>query len=119
MSRTKSFLIGFALGGVASATATLLTTPSSGRKLRGKIAEQSLEWKEMADNLLQDALRLKDQIAETSKEGVTLINNLTQEMKKSVEEWKIAVEPHQENIHDYLEQIELSLKDLEEKVKNK
>ena len=38
-------------------------------------------------------------------------------MKKSVEEWKVAVEPHQDNIHEYLEQIELSLKDLEEKVK--
>lgn len=118
MSRTKSFLLGFMIGGVASATATLLTAPSSGKELRGKIVDQSLEWKEMADSLLQDALRLKDQIAETSKEGVTLINNLTQEIKSSVEEWKDAVEPHQENIHDYLEQIELSLKDLEEKVKN-
>lgn len=119
MSRTKSFLLGFMIGGLASASATLLTTPASGKELRSKVVDQSMEWKGMADNLLQDALRLKDQIAETSKEGVTLINNLTQEMKQSVEEWKVAVEPHQDNIHEYLEQIELSLKDLEEKVKSK
>ena len=118
MARGKSFVIGFMIGGAASAIATLLSTPSSGKELRDRVKQQSKEWKEMADNLLRDALRLKDQIAETSKEGVALINNLTQEMKKSVEEWKIAVEPHQENIHGYLEQIELSLKDLEEKVKS-
>src|SRR5690625_5205248 len=117
MSRSKSLLLGFIIGGTVSAAVTLLSAPSSGKELRKRVKHQSQEWKEMADKLLQDSLRLKDQIAETSKEGVALINNLTQEMQKSVEEWKFAVEPHQENIHEYLEQIEASLKDLEEKVK--
>lgn len=119
MSKTKSFFLGFIIAGSASAIATLLTTPTSGKDLRDKIVDQGLEWKEMTDKLVQDGVRLKTQIAETSKEGISLINNLTDEMKKSVEEWKVAVEPHQENIHGYLEQIELSLKDLEEKVKTK
>ena len=116
MSRGNSFLLGFMIGGVASAVATLLSTPTSGKELRGQVKQQSREWKEMADNLMQDAIRIKDQIAKTSKEGVALINNLTVEMKKSIEEWKSTVEPHQENIHEYLEQIQASLKDLEEKV---
>ena len=116
MSRGNSFLLGFVIGGTVSAVATLLSTPTSGKELRGQVKQQGLEWKEMADNLLQDAIRLKDQIAKTSKEGVAIINNLTVEMKKSIEEWKSTVEPHQENIHDYLEQIQASLKDLEEKV---
>lgn len=119
MSRTKSFLLGFMIGGLGSATATLLTTPTSGKELRGRVVDQSMQWKEMADDLLQDAMRLKDQIAQTSKEGVALINNLTKELKISMEEWKVAVAPHQDNIQDYLAQIELSLKDLEEKVKSK
>lgn len=117
MGKGKSLLVGFIIGGTISAATTLLSTPTSGRVLRERIKEQSMEWKDMADKLLQDALRLKDQIAQTSKEGVALINNLTQEMQKSVEEWKIAVEPHQENIHEYLEQIESSIKDLEAKLK--
>ena len=116
MSRGKSLLLGLIVGGAAGAVTTLLSTPSSGRELRENVKLQSLEWKDMADNLLQDALRLKDQISKTSKEGVSLINDLTQEMKKSVDEWKVAVSPHQENIHEYLEQIQKSLKDLEEKV---
>src|SRR5690625_5210578 len=102
MARGRSLLLGFVIGGTVSAVTTLLSTPSSGKELRGRMKQQSKEWKEMADKLLQDSLRLKNQIAETSKEGVALIQNLTQEMKKSVQEWKETVEPHQENIHEYL-----------------
>lgn len=117
MARGKSLFLGFLIGGAVSATVALLSAPSSGRELRSQIKTQSLEWKDTIDELLQDGLTLKKQIAETSKEGVALINELTHEMKKSVEEWKSAVEPHQENIHEYLEEIEASLKALEEKVK--
>ncbi len=119
MSKGKSILIGFIVGGTISAATTLLTTPSSGRELRYRVKQQSIEWKKIVDDIIQDGLRLKDQIAKTSKEGVALINDLTQEMKTSVEEWKSAIEPHQENIHEYLEQIEASIKDLEEKINEK
>lgn len=116
MSKGRALLLGFIVGGTVSAVATLLTAPSSGRELRGRVKEQSLEWKEIVDDIIQEGLRLKDQLAKTSKEGAALINELTQEMKSSIEEWKVAVEPHQENIHDYLEQIESTIKDLEEKI---
>lgn len=117
MSRGKSLLLGFLVGGTISAAATLLSAPTSGRNLRSQIKEQSLEWKETIEDLVQDGMKLKEQITQTSKEGIALVNELTQEMKKSVEDWKAAVEPHQDNIHEYLEQIEFSLKELEEKIK--
>ena len=116
MSNGKSIITGFIVGGVVSAATALLVTPTSGRELRQQIKEQSLEWKSTVDDIIQDGLRLKDQIAKTSKEGVALINELTEEMKSSVEEWKEAVEPHQENIYQYLEEIETSIKELEEKM---
>lgn len=119
MSNGKSIAIGFIIGGTISAATALLTTPSSGRELRSQIKKQSMEWKQIADDIIQDGLRLKDQIAKTSKEGAALINELTTEMKTSVEEWKNAIEPHQENIHEYLEQIEASIKDLEKKLNEK
>lgn len=118
MAKGKSLFLGFVVGGTISAVTTLLSTPSSGKDIRACVKEQGIEWKDMIANLKYDSLRLKNQIAETSKEGAVLIRNLTKEMKNSVEEWKIAVEPHQDNIHEYLEQIELSLKDLEEKIKS-
>src|SRR5690625_2861779 len=115
MSKSKSILLGLLIGGTVSATVTLLATPSSGKDLRRKIADQGLEWKRIADDIIKEALYLKDQIAKTSKEGVALINELTTEMKESIEEWKSAIEPHQENINDYLEQIEASIKYIEAK----
>lgn len=116
MSKGKSILLGILVGSTASAVATLLTTPSSGKDVRVRIKDQSFEWKNSIDELIQEGLNLKDQIAKTSKEGAALINDLTQEMKTSIEEWKIAIEPNQDNIHDYLEQIETSIKNLEAKL---
>lgn len=117
MSNGKSLLLGIMVGGTIGAAATLLSTPSSGRDIRGRVKGQGIDLVDLFKNLKQDGLKLKDQISKTSKEGASLIKDLTQEMKKSVEEWKETVEPHQENIHHYLEQIESSLRDLEDKVK--
>lgn len=116
MSKTKSILLGILVGSTVSAATTLLTTPLSGKEVRSRIKEQSFEWKDTIDELVQEGLNLKNQIAKTSKEGAALINELTQDIKTSVEEWKIAIEPNQENIHNYLEQIESSIKDLEKKL---
>lgn len=116
MLNGKSIAIGFIVGGTISAAAALLTTPTSGSVLRERVRQQSGEWKRIVDDIIKDGWRLKDQIAKTSKEGVALINELTQEMKTSVDEWKNAIEPHQENIHQYLEEIEVSIKALEEKM---
>lgn len=116
MSRGKSLFLGFVVGGTVGAVTTLLSAPSSGKEFRRRMKQQGEEWKERADKLLQDSLRLKDQITETSKEGIALIYQLTQEMQESIQDWKTAVEPHQDNIYDYLEQIEISLKELEAKV---
>lgn len=116
MSNSKALLIGFVVGGTISAATALFTTPASGSVLRRRVKEQGMEWKKIVDDIIQDGWKLKDQIAKTSKEGVALINELTEEMKTSVDDWKNAIEPHQENIHQYLEEIEASIKALEEKM---
>lgn len=119
MSKGKSIALGLLVGGAAGAVVSLLTTPSSGKELRSQIFAQVNEWKETIDSIIEDGLTLKNQIAQTSKEGAALISELTQEMKTSVREWKSAVEPSQDNIHTYLEEIETSIKELEAKLKTK
>lgn len=116
MLNGKSIAIGFVVGGTISAATALLTTPASGRSLRNQVKTQGMEWRRIIEDIIRDGWHLKDQIAKTSKEGAALINELTEEMKTSVDEWKNAVEPHQNNIHQYLEEIEASIKDLEEKM---
>lgn len=118
MSKGKALIIGFVVGGTISAATTLLTTPTTGGALRNRVKKQGTEWKYLVESIIQDGWKLKDQIAKTSKEGVALMNELTEEMKSSIEEWKGAVEPHQDNIYQYLEEIETSIKDLEEKMSN-
>ncbi|AXI08714.1 hypothetical protein CUC15_07205 [Oceanobacillus zhaokaii] len=117
MSKAKSFVLGLVVGGTVSAAVTLLSTPSSGRTVRDQVKIQGLELKQLLTNLKENGLQLKMQFRESSKEGAVLVKELTQDIRKSVEEWKNTVEPHQESIHKYLEQIETSIKDLEEKVK--
>ena len=111
MFKGKSLVLGLLVGGTIGVSATLLSTPESGRDIRFRIKDQLIEMK----NLI---IGLTDQLRETSKEGAVTIKKMTEEMKNSVQEWKNTVEPHQESIYQYLEQIESSLKDLEDKVKS-
>ncbi|MEI3598894.1 MULTISPECIES: YtxH domain-containing protein [unclassified Oceanobacillus] len=108
---SKSIVLGILVGGAIGASAALLSTPVSGRDVRNCLKDQFIDMLNLINNL-------KDQLRETSKEGVVIVKELTDEMKKSVEEWKETVEPHQEGIYHYLEQIEASLRDLENKVKS-
>lgn len=119
MVKGKSLILGITIGGTLGFVATLFSAPSSGKNMRYRVKEQSTEWREMLDGMKFDGQHLKKQISETSKEGASMMKNLTLEMKHSIEEWRKTVEPHKKNIQEYIEQIETSLKDLEDKVKQK
>lgn len=116
MSKGKSVVLGFLVGASVSAGVTLLSTPESGRQLRNRVKDQSMELGNLLYSLKEESLKLKNQLLRTSKEGAVLVRELTEEMRKSVEDWRDTVEPHQENIHQSLEQIESSIKELESKL---
>jgi len=118
MANGKSLVLGFIVGGTVSAAITLLSTPQSGRDVRGRMKDQGMELGNLLTTLKEDGFRLKEQLRKTSKEGAVLVKELTEEIRKSVEDWKETVEPHQESIYQSLEQIETSIKDLENKIKN-
>lgn len=117
MINSKSLLLGILAGGVVGAAATLLSTPKSGREVRADVKQRSEDVMQTMNRLRVEGMDLKEQITKTSKEGVALIKDLSNDMKNSIESWKQTVEPHQKNIQKYLTQIETSLKELEEKTK--
>lgn len=120
MINTKSLMLGIVVGGVVSATATLLSTPKSGKDLRNNMKHYSNEAIDSFNRFREDGMDIKEQITKTSKEGgVSLIKDLSLDVKESIESWKKTVEPHQKNIQKYLNQIEKSLKELEDKTKNR
>jgi len=49
-------LVGLLIGGLASAVATLLLAPQSGKRTRAKIRRQSAEWREQAADTMDDAV---------------------------------------------------------------
>lgn len=114
MTNKKSILLGFIVGGVVSAAATLLSAPKSGKEVRADIKSSGEEIVHNLEKIKNDGQLLKEQIISTSKEGAALIKDLSLDIKQSVESWRSTIEPHQENIQMYLTQIEDRLKELED-----
>ncbi|MCT2535568.1 YtxH domain-containing protein [Aquibacillus koreensis] len=117
MANGKSLLLGFLVGGAVGATATLFSTPKSGKQLRTDLKVKSEELAGLVDKMKDEGKLLTEQIANTSKEGAALIKELSADVKTSLESWRNTIEPHQKNIQKHLAQIEESLKELEEKTK--
>lgn len=110
----QTIVIGVLAGGALTAAAVLMAT-SSGKDVRGQAKNRKDTLMDTFKVVKTEGAQLKDQITKTSKEGTTLIKDLTAEVKTSIESWKNTIEPHQKNIQQYLAQIEESLKELEEK----
>ncbi|MDL4842760.1 YtxH domain-containing protein [Aquibacillus rhizosphaerae] len=117
MVNGKSLLLGILAGGVVSATATLLSTPQSGKELRTDAKLRGEKLVDTFDKIKSDGIQLTEQIAQTSKEGALLVKELSADVKTSLETWKRTIEPHQKNIQKHLAKIEESLKELEEQTK--
>ncbi|TFB22088.1 YtxH domain-containing protein [Filobacillus milosensis] len=117
MASGKSLMLGVFFGSVVGASVSLLTTPNSGEELRTKVKDQSDRLRDIAQQIREDGLDLKNQLSKTSKEGAALLRDLSEDIKVSVESWKETIEPHQENLQEHLRQIEESIKELEDKVK--
>uniref|UniRef100_UPI000AE123B3 YtxH domain-containing protein n=1 Tax=Gracilibacillus sp. JCM 18860 TaxID=1306159 RepID=UPI000AE123B3 len=97
MINTKSLMLGIVVGGVVSATATLLSTPKSGKDLRNNMKHYSNEAIDSFNRFREDGMDIKEQITKTSKEGgVSLIKDLSLDVKESIESWKKTVEPPSE-----------------------
>ncbi|SIS47455.1 YtxH domain-containing protein [Salimicrobium flavidum] len=117
MVRIKPFVMGIVSGGAAGALYVLFSTPSSGREFRSNAVLKSKELTRVLSGYREDSSQIKEQVNKSSKETLSLIRHLSEDISASVEGWKQTIAPHQKNIQKYLEQIEESLADLEEKAK--
>jgi gas vesicle protein len=75
INRTKGFLIGFLAGGAAGAIAALLTTPKSGKELRGDIKHKSEEYFDEADKYITGAKNKAGKFITEGKRRYTMIMN--------------------------------------------
>ncbi|WP_347861234.1 YtxH domain-containing protein [Salimicrobium sp. PL1-032A] len=117
MVQVKPFILGIVSGGAAGALYVLLSAPSSGKEFRSNAVQKSKELSNVLNGFNEEGHQFKDQVTQTSKETLSLIRHLSEDISTSIEGWKRTIAPHQKNIQNYLEQIEESLADLEEKAK--
>lgn len=79
----KGFLIGFLAGGAVGAIVALLTTPKSGKELRGEIKQKSGEYFDEADRYYQEK---KNKAGEMLNEGKRKYAIIMNDLKSKPEE---------------------------------
>ncbi len=74
-SRAKGFLIGFLAGGTVGAIVALLTTPKSGKELRGDIKQKSGEYFDEADKYFTETKNKAGELINEGKRKYAMIMN--------------------------------------------
>jgi len=66
-SETGAFLAGFIVGGLVGAATALILAPQSGERTRTQIREKSIELRDRAEDLAEDARLRADEAAEEAR----------------------------------------------------
>lgn len=74
-SHVKGFLIGFLAGGTVGAIVALLTTPKSGKELRGDIKQKSGEYFDEADKYFAETKSKANKMFNEGKRKYSMIMN--------------------------------------------
>ncbi|WP_052474730.1 YtxH domain-containing protein [Jeotgalibacillus soli] len=109
----KRLSTGILVGLAAGAVTTLLSTPQSGRELRGTIKETKDHWSDHVLEIQMNIQQIKESIQQVSKEGKESIQSALMELKESVQQWKKEADPHINNLHEELEAIQSAMEELE------
>lgn len=73
LNNTKGFLIGFLAGGTIGAIIALLTTPKSGKELRGDIKHKSEDYYDDVDNYYTEKKNKANEIINEGKRKYSMI----------------------------------------------
>ncbi|MFE1245667.1 YtxH domain-containing protein [Fictibacillus sp. NPDC058756] len=90
MSKSKSMVVGFALGTVVTAAATLLSTPKAGKEVRKDLKENMDKMKSTFSSIKRDGIQLRAKIKFANKEkeeamqetAASTIENMEEEIEQ-------------------------------------
>ncbi|KMJ57924.1 hypothetical protein AB685_13900 [Bacillus sp. LL01] len=112
----KSFIYGILLGGTIAGISTLLTTPTSGATRRAQVKSAARNIQSTLNELKQEAIQVKDQVAQALEEGKATVGNIAEEIQVSVDLWQNSIKPHQESIQQNIANLEKELENLEKEM---
>ncbi|MBM7620768.1 gas vesicle protein [Bacillus tianshenii] len=109
----KSFIYGVIIGGAVAGVSTLLTTPTSGEKMRNRLRSTQRKIQLSINELKDEAMGIKDQVSQAVEESKTVVTTLSNDLKTSVELWQNSIKPHQDSIQQSIALVEKELEKLE------
>ncbi len=118
----KRFFMAFLAGGTVGAIVALLTTPKSGKKLRGNIRQKSGEYFDEADKYFTETkIKAGEMINEGKRKYATVMNDVTSKpeeiLKDAQRAFKDAKLKTQDILHSGREKIETETEILKSSLK--
>lgn len=89
------FLLGFLIGSIFGTAIALLFTPSTGQQMREQLREKSIELKDRAEDLGEEASRRADEI---KLRGQSLVEQQKNRFQAAIEEGKRAAAQRKEDL---------------------
>lgn len=117
MANKNSLLFGLVVGGVIGSIATLLSTPSSGKELRGQLNLNRKQLEDLLHQLKNESKALKEQLIKTVKDGSVVMKEVSSDFKKTVEQFQQEIEPNKNDLMKEIEEIDMKIKKLEQTLK--
>lgn len=115
----KRFVSGFMIGGVIAGISTLLTAPQSGKQTRMALKKSVQEWREQLAEVNINLVELKETFLNATKESSSILKNVVDDIKTSISNWKIEIEPHQQELQHELNEMNKTIEELEEILEKK
>jgi len=113
----KSFVTGVVIGGIAAGVATLLSTPMSGKEARKTIRDNSQAILTDIKELQISIIDIKDSITTATVEGKAIISSFIEDLKLTLNDWKLEIKPHQQQLQLELKELENTVNELETSLK--
>jgi len=113
----KSFLTGVIIGGIAAGVTTLLSTPMSGKEARKTIRDNSQAILTDIRELQVSIIDIKDSITTATVEGKAIISSFIEDLKLTLNDWKLEIKPHQQQLQLELKELESTVNELESNLK--
>lgn len=115
--KTKSLILGLIVGAGASAVATLLLAPKSGRELREDIADKSVNVGGMLKEVAYNANTLTEQLKTFSTDSLAAVKDVVEDIEEVVGNWNQSVEPDKQRLKDELKDLQKTVSELEKTIK--
>jgi len=94
MGKLKSYIVGFAIGGVVASAVALINAPKSGKDMRRELKETLNNANTSIDNIKSATLSLKNNVNDIISKNLPTVKTTITKIKSLVDSWKEDIQPN-------------------------